>query len=53
MAPARLVVPNVYIHGYGLDDSDGLSRDLDDILTDEPVPAGATVVSRIEVKAPI
>ncbi len=47
------LVPNVYIHGYGLDDSDGLSRDLDDILTDEPLPAGARVVSRIEVKTPI
>ncbi len=38
------LVPNVYIHGYGLDDSEGLSRDLDDILTDEPLPAGAAVV---------
>lgn len=47
------LVPNAYIYGYGLDDSDGLSRDLDDIVTDEPLPAGARVVSRIEVKAPI
>lgn len=47
------LVPNVYIHGYGLDDSDGLSRDLDDILTDEPVPSGATVESNVQVKAPI
>ena len=47
------LVPNAYIYGYGLDDSDGLSRDLDDILTDEPLPAGARVVSRIEVKTPI
>ena len=47
------LVPDVYIHGYGLDDSEGLSRDLDDILTDEPLPAGSRVVSRIEVKTPI
>lgn len=45
------LVPNVYIHGYGLDDSEGLSRDLNDILTDEPVPPGATVVSRVQVEA--
>ena len=47
------LVPNAYIYGYGLDDCGGLSRDLDDILTDEPLPAGARVVSRIEVKTPI
>lgn len=47
------LVPNVYIHGYGLDDSDGLSRDLDDILTDEPVPAGARAASGLQVEAPL
>ena len=47
------LVPNVYIHGYGLDDSEGLSRDLDDILTDEPLPAGARTVSRLQVEAPL
>ncbi len=40
------LVPNVYIHGYGLDDRDGRSRDLDDILTDEPIAPGARAVSR-------
>lgn len=44
-------VPNAYIYGYGLDDSDGLSRDLDDILTDEPLPPGARTVPRTQVEA--
>lgn len=44
------LVPNVYIHGYGLDDSDGLSRDLHDILTDEPLVAGSRALSRVEAE---
>ena len=44
-------VPNAYIYGYGLDDADGLSRDLDDILTDEPLPPGARTVSRVQAEA--
>ncbi|MBH77737.1 MAG: hypothetical protein CL897_05880 [Dehalococcoidia bacterium] len=47
------LVPNVYIHGYGLDDSDGLSRDLEDILTNEPLAAGSRALSRLEAKVPI
>ena len=46
-------MPNVYIHGYGLDDLEGLSRDLDDILTDEPLATGARVVLREQVEARI
>ena len=47
------LVPNVYIHGYGLDDSEGLSRDLDDILAGEPLATGARVVLRQQVEARI
>ena len=47
------LVPNVYIHGYGLDDSEGLSRDLDDIFSDEPVPPGARTFTRAQVEAPV
>ena len=42
------LVPNVYIHGYGLDDREGDSRDLDEILTDEPLPSGARALPREE-----
>ena len=44
------LVPNAYIYGYGLDDTDGLSRDLDEIVTDEPLPAGARTLSREQVE---
>ena len=47
------LVPNAYIYGYGLDDYDGLQRDLDDILSDEPVPPGARTLLRAEAEAPI
>ena len=47
------LVPNVYIHGYGLDDLEGKSRDLDDILTDEPLAPGARVILREQVEARI
>ncbi len=40
------LVPNVYIHGYGLDDSGGGNRGLDDIRTDEPLPPGAVAAPR-------
>ena len=33
-------IPDVWVYGYGMDDSNGLNRGLLDIVTDENLPAG-------------